>query len=88
MNTIDAMKQALDALEHISKLGCDHTNGLCACEYRAAAGTLRAAIELMEKQDLINLRQRCADAALHASIKHPQQDVRDACYNAVMGVEI
>lgn len=36
----------------------------------------------------VALRQRCADAALHAPIKHPEQPLREACANAVMGVEL
>ena len=47
--SVQAMKQALEALEHISKAGCDHFNGLCTCEYQEAATALRAAIAEQEK---------------------------------------
>ena len=45
--TIDraTVAKALDALEHLAKIKCDHGRGLCACEYREAATALRTALE-------------------------------------------
>ena len=39
-----ALKQALEALEHISKFGCNHVRGVCTCEYREAADAIKAAL--------------------------------------------
>ena len=39
-----ALKQALESLEHISKVKCDHSKGLCTCEYREAADAIKAAL--------------------------------------------
>lgn len=41
----EIVEQALDALEHLAKIKCDHGRGLCACEYREAATALRTALE-------------------------------------------
>ena len=40
----EALKLALEALEHISKVKCDHSKGLCTCEYREAADAIKAAL--------------------------------------------
>ena len=39
-----ALKQALEALEHISKFGCNHVRGVCTCEYREAADAIKEAL--------------------------------------------
>ena len=40
----EALKLALEALEHISKFGCNHVRGVCTCEYREAADAIKAAL--------------------------------------------
>ena len=44
-----AAQQALEALEHLAGFACDHSRGICVCEYRDAADALRAA--LAQKHD-------------------------------------
>ena len=40
----EALKLALEALEHISKFGCNHVRGVCTCEYREAADAIKEAL--------------------------------------------
>jgi len=40
----EALQMALEALEHISKFGCDHAKGICSCEYREAADAIKEAL--------------------------------------------
>jgi hypothetical protein len=43
-NLQEAAQQALEALEHLSTIECNHAKGICTCEYREAATSLRAAL--------------------------------------------
>jgi hypothetical protein len=40
----EAMMLALEALEHISKFGCNHVRGVCTCEYREAADAIKTVL--------------------------------------------
>jgi hypothetical protein len=44
--TIDraTVEQALEALQHLAGMNCDHSRGICVCEYRDAANNLSAAL--------------------------------------------
>ena len=42
------MQQALEALQHLAGMNCDHSRGICVCEYRDAANNLSAALAQAE----------------------------------------
>ena len=49
----EALKLALDALEHISQFGCNHVRGVCTCEYREAADAIKEALAQPAQEPVI-----------------------------------
>ena len=45
-----AAEQALEALQHLAGMNCDHSRGICVCEYREAANNLSAALAQQAEQ--------------------------------------
>ena len=71
------VEQALEALEHISKVKCDHSKGLCTCEYREAADAIKAALAqpAQEPYGFVFLREGMAQMKkLKEALAQPAQE--------------
>ena len=81
MNTLDTMKQALEALEWTVEQGggpvCEHDGAVCFCKENNAITSLRQAIADMEAQEpygrvTVVKHKGCADQRWYWFYRHPE----------------